>query len=490
MLSKRVARGALWLLVAKFVSYGIGLVGTLVTARLLTPEDFGIVATSTSILFIVSAFLEMPATAALVQLKDLKDDDFNTAFTISVLRGLIVCVVLLALAWPTALFFRDERLFPLMLAIAFYPFILGFRNSYFEKYARNISFGPEFALETVSKIGAFLTTVAIAWFFRSYWAMPVGNLVFAGVSVLVTFWFSRQLPRFSLKSFQRIWKFSGWLSASMIVNQLNWQSDNLLLGRILGPVTLGSYEVSGRIANQTTMSIALPAMRSLFAAFSEIQMDFPRLKAAFLKSQNLTMALTAPIGFGLSALAYPIVQILLDERWWTLGGLVLTYLGFTIALMSVSHPCRALGMAVGQTKLVFFRDLAAAIVSVSAMAAALLFGDFQAFLYAKVGAGAFYIFVNLLMVRNIVGLTFWEMWKNNARTLIAATLMAVSTHILAGYFIGDSKGFEHFVRTGLMALFGASIYFSIQYGQYKDMINKVVLAIWNKRPNRSEHPAQ
>ena len=95
MLARQVVNGVSLLLGGRIFANALGFVSTIVVARLLVPADFGLVALATSLLAIVSSLVELPTGTALIQLKDLNDNDFDTAWTLGILKGLAVCSMML-----------------------------------------------------------------------------------------------------------------------------------------------------------------------------------------------------------------------------------------------------------------------------------------------------------------------------------------------------------------------------------------------------------
>src|SRR5665648_1031198 len=98
MTNSRIVTGSLWLTCAKLLTTLIGFIATIVLARLLTPEDYGLVALATATLAIVNAFTELPVTVALIQIKQPTRQDFNSAFTLNLVRGLAISAVLVVAA--------------------------------------------------------------------------------------------------------------------------------------------------------------------------------------------------------------------------------------------------------------------------------------------------------------------------------------------------------------------------------------------------------
>jgi PST family polysaccharide transporter len=220
MLKSQILKGTSWLLAGRLVSNLLGLASTLIAARLLMPEDFGLMAIAMSVFGIASAAVELPVGAALVQMKTATKADFDTAWTINVLRGVIVSVLMVLAAWPAAMIVGDDRLIGLVAALAAYPLITGLRNSWFEQYIREMDFRREALLDVVMKVTSLAVTVWIAVATRSYWALPAGVVGAALAGTAASYLLRPQLPAFSLASFRKFFGFSIWIGLGNVADSV------------------------------------------------------------------------------------------------------------------------------------------------------------------------------------------------------------------------------------------------------------------------------
>ena len=127
-LGRRMAKGAAWTILMRLSIRSIGLVSTVILARLLVPEDFGLIALATLVLGLLEVVAEFGFNLALIQNQTAGRDHYDTAWTLSVLRGVAVALALLALAQPAAAFFGEPRLATVLYVLAFAPAIEGVAN--------------------------------------------------------------------------------------------------------------------------------------------------------------------------------------------------------------------------------------------------------------------------------------------------------------------------------------------------------------------------
>jgi len=462
-LTESVTRGATWLLAGRFLSQAIGFVSMMFAARFLSPEDVGLAFIAITVMTLVGAILEFPTAAALIHFDEPTREDYDTAWTLGILRGLVVSLVLLALAWPIALFYGDARLFPLMLLVASYPTILGLRNAYMEEFARALVFSPEAFTEIAVKLTSALTIIAIAYLTGSYWAIPLG-LVASGVAgVLVSFILKPKLPRLTLVSFRRIFGYSLWLGLSHIFRHLTWQADGLFVGT-LGKATMGFYSYGTQLSQRVSTLLTAPINRSLFSAFSSIQKDGVRLKRAFLLSMSFTFALMLPLGMGMSALAEPIIRVMFGPEW-VAATIVLALSGPVVGLNNLNMPASALAMSLGRTKLLFWRNFITFLLRITPLLWAMYYFGLEGILWSRIGTALLSVAISLHMVRNMIGIPVLEQLAALVRTIVSTAVMYGAVLALKAPLVIDSGPvLLQFASLCLVAGIGAAIYFAVHGG--------------------------
>ncbi|MEM7767266.1 MAG: lipopolysaccharide biosynthesis protein [Pseudomonadota bacterium] len=459
-LTASVTRGASWLLIGRFLSQAIGFVSMMFAARFLTPEDVGLAFIAITVMTLVGAILEFPTAAALIHFDEPTRDDYDTAWTLGILRGLVVSGMLLALAWPIAQFYGDERLFPLMLLVASYPLILGLRNAYMEEFARELVFSPEAFAEIAVKLTSAATIISIAYLTGSYWAIPIGLVASGGAGIVVSFILKPKFPRLTLVSFKRIFNYSLWLGLSHIFRHLTWQADGLFVGT-LGKATMGFYSYGTQLSQRVSTLLTAPINRSLFSAFSSIQKDGERLNRAFLLSMSFTFALMLPLGFGMSVLAEPIVRVMFGEKWMQ-AAIVLALSGPVIGINNLNMPAAALAMSLGRTKLLFWRNFITFLLRITPLLWALALYGLEGVLWSRVGTAVLSVGISLWMVKHMVGITILDQFRAILRSVMAGAVMYLVVYLVRDTLIISEGAIAlQFASLCLVAGIGAATYASV-----------------------------
>ena len=314
-LSARTAKGAGWVIAWRVATRNLGLLSTLVLARLLVPADFGLVAIATGFIAAVDALSSFGVQDALIREAVLDRDMYDTAFTMSLLRAVATAALVAAAAWPLGLFFSDLRLVPILLALAAGTLVGGFENIGIVDFRRELAFHKEFQLQLTGRVVAVVLTIALAVVWRSYWALVAGILAVRVVRLVQSYTMSAYRPRLGLRSWRRIIGFSLWTWAADLMLMVRERLDSIVIGRLLGAANVGIFALGTEIGSLPTTELVLPLCRALFSGFAEANRTGFSPARVYVRVISATLLLTLPIALGLSLLADPLVRLALGAQW-------------------------------------------------------------------------------------------------------------------------------------------------------------------------------
>jgi O-antigen/teichoic acid export membrane protein len=415
--------GSFWISAGRAAANVIGFVSTVVLARLLAPADFGIVALGTTVLAIVSAVTEMSLAQALVHHREPSDEHFHTAWTLNFGRAVLLSLAIAAAARPLAKFYEEPRLEPLLYALTISVLVGGMRNPRIVMLSRQLVFWQDFLLGVAEKIASFAVAVAAAFYFRSFWALVLGAIAGQMASVILSYVIMPYRPRIVVRHARELWSFSVWLTLSQAMNTINWRFDQLLIGHFLGRTALGFYSVGDNLAQMATREATRPLTSTLFPAFASIAGEPDRLRAGYQRAQRLATAIALPVGIGFAFCAKPFVVAAMGAKWLPAVPLVQA-LSAVFALQTLGTLAQPLGLATGQTKLLFRRDVQIFFVRLPIITAGMITWGLPGLIYSRIFTGLFGAAVNMLMVRQMIGLTVSTQLKANLRSLVAVAVMA------------------------------------------------------------------
>lgn len=314
-LNNKMARGAFWMALLRVSTRFLGLISTVILARLLVPADFGLIAMATSVI----AFLEL-ATAfgfdiPLIQNQNAERRHFDTAWTLNMMFHGVLTLLVLALASPAAIFYQEDRLTAVIQFLAIGFLLRGFQNIGMVKFRKELNFKRDFLLLFSTKVAGFAVTIPLAFFFRSYWALVAGMVAGNAIGTTLSYVLHPFRPQLSLSAAREMLNFSKWLVLNNTINFLRMRSPDFVIGRISGPASLGLFTIAFEIATLPTTELVAPINRAVFPGYSRLSKDTIALGASYLDVFALIAFLTLPAALGLSAIATPLIDVLLGANW-------------------------------------------------------------------------------------------------------------------------------------------------------------------------------
>jgi lipopolysaccharide exporter len=293
----------------------IGVVSTIILARLLTPQDFGIVALA---MIFVGLFEMLNLTGqglAIVRHEAPTREHYDSAWTISVLIGAGVAVCILAAAPLTKLYLHEPRTVIVMQCLALRAFLGGLENIGTVDFSRDLRFDRYFVYNVCTKLFQFVLTVVLAFVLRNYWALVAGILAGQSARTVLGYVMSPFRPRLSFARTREIWSFSIWTFARSVATYLQTQVDSIVIGGIAGSAVMGRYSVAKDVAASPTQEIINPMLGALFPVMSKCRGDAAQLRRLYLRMLGWSAIVCASTGVGVMMVADDLVRVVLGEKW-------------------------------------------------------------------------------------------------------------------------------------------------------------------------------
>lgn len=425
---RRVAVGSVWIIGARWAIRSLGLINTVILARLLRPQDFGLFAMGAMTVQFVLAFANAGQAMAIIRNVDATDEHFDTAWTMSVIIGVAVAAVLIAGSPLAGWYFHEPRAVGVVQAIALKPLIDGFTNVGVLKFQKDMQFHKDFQFLVIQKLAPFLIAVSLVWVLRSYWLLIIAILAGAALSVAASYWLSSYRPRFRLTRFREIRGFSIWMQIANIGTFLGSRGDEVVVGGLVGTRAMGLYNVAADSASTATDEIIVPMTRVLLAYYSRLFHEPARLAEAYLSALSFIAAVALSTGVGIALVARDLVRVVLGEQW--LAAVPLVYwLSLGSAVFGVSRSVDAILTATGNGRLYALRSW----LFVALMVPAAVIGTDN---WGPVGAAAARAIVTILFAPIMFGalihvlpITVGDIWARLWRPLIAAAAMYVAVEL-------------------------------------------------------------
>lgn len=454
---QEIARGAAWMVLFRLIDRSIGLISTMMLARLLVPADFGLVAMAMSVIAFIELATAFSFEIALIQKPDPDRTHFDSAWTLNVLIAAGGAVVTLLLAWPAAAFYGDPRLVAVMLVIGGAWLVSGFENIGIVYFRREMNFAAEFRLMASKRLIAFAVTLAIALWLRSYWALVIGTAVSRAVGVALSYAMHGYRPRFSLARARELFSFSGWMLINNIAGVLLGKLPHLIVGRQFGAQPLGAYTVGSELANLPHTELVAPINRALFPGYSRLLDDMPAFRKTCVDATAAILLIVLPASVAVALLAGPIVRVLLGAQWQHAVP-VIEVLALSGAISAITANAMSVYMALGRPSL-YTGILLTRLVLLAAMVAALSgrYGMLGV-AYAELVASAGSLLVSLHTLLRTIDLPVRQYAVHLWRPVVASGSAAAVVHAAIG-LIGPHDSIENAFLGLLVGLaVGALIY--------------------------------
>lgn len=310
----KMASGIVWMVGARLADRGIGVLSTLVLARLLVPADFGLVAMATAVGALLDLLGAFNFDVALIQNKRADSRQYDTAWTLNLLFGLFCAVALIGLARPASLFYEEPRLENVVYALATAYVLGGVANIGVVNFRKELDFRREFQFMVIRRAVTFIVTVGGAVLFRTYWALVAGIISSRLIGAVISYRMSDYRPKLCLAAFSELFRFSKWLFANNLLFFLLHSGPNFVIGKLVGSHGLGIYSIAYEISNLPSTELVAPINRVTFPGFSKMS-SLGELSAAYLRIQAMLALLILPVGIGIAAVANPLVSVILGDGW-------------------------------------------------------------------------------------------------------------------------------------------------------------------------------
>lgn len=440
-LGKKIVSSSLLLVSVKMIQRSLGLISTLILARLLLPEDFGIVAIAAIMLQFATVLSNSGIQQYIPQKDYVDDEDLNTAWSIDVSMKFTLWMLLLFGAPLVGRFYDNAEIVAVIQVVSIVVFLRALQNPGLHLLRRNLTYSSIFWLFSWQKLASFVFVITIAFMTHSYWAIIVGDIVFALVGVVGSYMLHTYRPKFSLKKRFEQWSFTKWMFARAVLGFLRAQLDNLMVSKLFSIGELGTYNVIRGISVLPATDIIVPSVEPLLASFSRNKHDLLALDHQLRTSLLMVFLLIMPVCTVLAVYSDEMVFVLLGEKWKDQGPLLanLTVLLFTFSLGSILGNFY---IAMGKVKLIFFYNLLSLVFIFSILLA--LSGDDLA---------------EFALLRGVLGLISTSLWLLLALYFAGSHFISFLTIVFTPLFLS----YTSFLLTDYFALQFDSIYLSLAW---------------------------
>jgi lipopolysaccharide exporter len=343
---KDTVKGLSWMGGFRVVTRVIAFLKIAILARLLVPEQFGIFGIASLVLAFLEILTETGINVFFIQDEGKIKDYLDTAWIVSIVRGILISLAILLFAPVISSFFNSPGSYKLLVLISLVPFLRGFINPAIVRFQKELEFNKEFWFRFAVFLFDASVAVVLALITKSAASLVWGLIAGVVLEIVLSFMFVKPRPKFALElaKVKRVISRGKWVTAYSIFDYLFRQGDDIVVGRLLNISSLGLYQVAYKISTLPITEVADVFGKVSFPVFVKISDDTERLKKAFLKTFISVGILTLP--FTVLFLLFPkqIILLILGDKWLEAVP-VLKLLSLFGLIRGLSGPTSALFLA-------------------------------------------------------------------------------------------------------------------------------------------------
>jgi O-antigen/teichoic acid export membrane protein len=314
---RKAARSGIWFAAFKFITQMISWMGTIVVARILSPEDYGLMSLASILTGYVQIFSELGLGSAIVQREEITQQEYSSNFWFSLLIGLGFASIAFGLSFPTGWIFNEPRLIPITQLISVLFIIGALMIVPFNILMRELKFKAIGMIQLLSVVVSIGSMLWMAYEGFGVWTLIGGTLILRVMTVILVFFVTKWRPNFHFKwsEVRPFLKFGIDVAGGRSLFYIFQKSDIFIIGKLLGTQSLGYYSFAMQLASLPTDKIVSTVNQVLFPVFSRLQHDLSKIQEMYLRTTKYMSIFVSPLFFGGAIWGDEIIHVVLGEKW-------------------------------------------------------------------------------------------------------------------------------------------------------------------------------
>lgn len=395
-LKKKTLVGSFWMLIERFGYLSIQFISNLVLARLLMPEDFGVIGIMIVFITLSNVFVDSGFSAALIQKKDISDVDKSTVFFTNLVIASIIYGLLFISSPIISNFFHVVELSFLLRILGLILIIDAFCAIQNTLFIREMNFKTLTKVKLFSIFLASFISIILAYNDYGIYSLIVQYLLYSTTRTVTTWIVSKWKPMltFSMNSFRILFAFGSKLLVSNFIAEIYVNFQQILIGRLYKPSDLGFYSQARQFQQIPTGTISQVINAVAFPVYSKLQTEKDKLRNMFRNNIQLVAFFNTPLMVLLAVIAHPLIVLLYSTKWiGSIGYFQFLCIGFGILL--VIHQCTlSVLKALGRSDYVLKLEIIKKIVGIFLIIFGIIFVGIWGILYALAINSVIELFLN------------------------------------------------------------------------------------------------
>lgn len=429
-LKDKTIKGTMWSAIDNVVQFGVQFVVSIVLARLLSPDDYGLIGIITIFTTVCTAIINGGFSNALIRTQKPTDEDYNTAFICNLLMSILLYAIVFLCSPLIADFFNRQELVALTRVSSFTMIIGALAIVQQTRLTKRIDFKTQTKITLIASVASGVIGISLALMDFGVWALVIQGIISQMLRTVFLWIFNHWVPsiRFSKESFNRLFGFGWKMMASSILDSLWTQLYQVVVGKFYSPATLGQYTRAKQFSTLFSSNLTTVIQRVTYPVLSDIQDEKERMVAAYRKIIKTTMFMTFTLMLALGAVSEPLLYCLIGPKWHEAA----TYLPL-ICLVGSLYPLHAINLNMlqvqGRSDLFLGLEIAKKIIGLAPLFVGAFVGIFP-MLYAIVITSIISYFLNSHFSGKLLGYSSWMQLRDIAPSFAISMTMAVVVYLL------------------------------------------------------------
>jgi O-antigen/teichoic acid export membrane protein len=316
-LRKRTINGVIWSGVERFSVQGIQFILNIIIARLVAPNEYGLIAMLGIFIAIAQTFIDSGFSNALVQKKERSDIDYSTVFFFNILVSVVIYFFLFIISPYIALFYREPKL-EIVSKIIFLNIIISSISIVHRAILTiRLDFKTQARASLFSVVLGGIVGIIFAYTGYEVWALVIQSLLMTFFNTLLLLIYTKWVPHcvFSWKSFNKLFSFGSKLLISGLLHTIYLNLYSLIIGKKYSSTDVGYYNRAYTLAQFPSMSITNVITRVIYPIQCELQNDLQKLNTSFIQYLRFTCFIVFPLMIILAVLSEPFIIVFLSDKW-------------------------------------------------------------------------------------------------------------------------------------------------------------------------------
>lgn len=470
-LKDKTIDGTLWSAADTFLAQGVSFVVGIVLARLLTPEEYGLIGIVTIFTTVMLGVVDSGFSNALIRKKNVTNEDYNTLFIFNLVVSIALFAFLFVVAPCIASFFERPQLIELVRVMGLILILQALSIVHNTILTKKIDFKTKTKASVISAVASGVIGVAMAFAGFGVWSLVVQHLSRQFIYSIFLWFLNKWCPNpiVSIESLKYMWGFGWKLLVSGLLNNIWNEIYQVVVGKFYNPATLGQYTRSRQYAWLFSSNLTSIIQRVSYPVLAEIQNNQERLVSGYRRIIKTTMFITAILMLSMGAVAEPLIYCLIGPQWYQAA----TFLPLICISMSL-YPLHSINLNMlqiqGRTDIFLYLEVIKKVIAVIPISLG-IFVSIYWMLIGTIISGIIAFFLNSYYTGKELGYSSWMQLKDVAPSYGIAFLVALSVFFL------KYLSLNYWIILPLQIIIGAVVLYTVceikkmpEYLEVKDIL--------------------